>query len=90
MAENSSSLKWEAEAFRKYTDMIGKIPLFHRQIARQVVDKKALENALSRGAQNVEEEDILKAFFSEIPKSLYSMMIRLMETVGFDYRKYEK
>jgi len=81
---------WEPTALKKYEDMIQRIPLFHREIAQQVVDKKAEENARGRNSKLVEEEDILRAFFSEIPQALYSMMVRLMDTVGFDYKKYEK
>lgn len=89
MEEQDKQLAWEPSALEKYQDMIARIPLFHREIARQVVDKKAPQNARQRGSVVVEAEDILKAFFSEIPKGLYSMMIRLMDNVGFDYQKYE-
>lgn len=80
---------WEPEARRKYEAMIRRIPLFHREIARQVVEKKAPLNAQARHSERVEEEDILRAFFSEVPKAFYSLMIRLFEEVGFDYRPYE-
>jgi hypothetical protein len=89
MTENQQRIEWEKTALEKYQLMISKIPLFHREIAKQVVDKKAQENAIGRGSKFVEEADILMAFFSEIPKSLYSMMVRLMDSVGFDYQKYE-
>lgn len=69
--------------------MISKIPLFHREIAKQVVDKQAVINAQKRRANIVEEEDIVKAFFSEVPKAFYSLMIRLFDEVGFDYKKWE-
>ena len=82
-------LEWEKEALLKFNSMIAKIPLFHRQIAQQVVQKKALLNARDRGASLVEESDIVRAFFSEVPLSFYSLMVRLLDDVGFNYREYE-
>ena len=84
----STPVTWETGAKQKYDDMITKIPLFHRDIAKQVVDKKAVENAQARGASQVEEQDIIRAFFSEVPMTFYSLMIRLFESVGFDYKPY--
>lgn len=80
---------WEPEARKKYEAMIRRIPLFHREIARQVVEKQAVLNADARQSSVVDEGDILRAFLSEVPKAFYSLMIRLFEEVGFDYRPYE-
>ena len=89
MSPTQTKLRWEQGAFAKYTSMIEKIPLFHRQIAKRVVDRKAELIALERGAELVEESDIVQAFFSEVPMAFYSLMVRLLDEVGFDYRKYE-
>jgi hypothetical protein len=89
MTETRAPLQWEPAAEAKYRRMITKIPLFHRDIARQVVDKKAVANAQERGSGLVEEEDIVRAFFSEVPMTFYSLMIRLLQEAGFDYKKYE-
>ena len=82
-------MDWNPEAEGKYKKMLSKIPLFHRQITKEVVDKMAPQNAQVRGSRQVEEEDIIKAFFCEVPQTFYSIMIRLMDDVGFDYKKYE-
>ena len=82
-------LEWEKEALSKFNLMIEKIPLFHRQIAQQVVHKKAELNAQERGSALVEESDIVRAFFSEVPFAFYSLMIRLLDEVGFAYKEYE-
>jgi len=82
-------IPWETKASEKYKLMISKIPLFHRDIAKQVVDKQAVINAQQRGSTQVEEGDIILAFFSEVPMTFYSLMIRLFQNVGFDYKKYE-
>lgn len=86
MPETTTSIEWEAQALKKYQLMISKIPLFHRDIARTVVDKKAVINAKVRGSNRIEEEDIIRAFFSEVPKAFYSLMIRLLDEAGFKYK----
>lgn len=89
MPSTQTKLNWEHAALEKYTRMIEKIPLFHRQIAKRVVDKKAVLNALERGSDLVEEPDIILAFLSEVPMAFYGLMVRLLDEVGFDYKKYE-
>ena len=89
MSELQTKIQWEKIAQQKYENMLTKIPLFHREIAKTVVFKKAQENAVARGSDVVEEGDIIQAFFSEVPKAFYSLMIRLMDVVGFSYKKYQ-
>ena len=86
MSEVISNVEWEDGARKKYQLMITKIPLFHRDIAQVVVDKKAEINAQERGSKMIEEKDIVAAFLSEVPKTFYSLMIRLFDEVGFDYK----
>ena len=81
-------MEWDPKAEEKFLAMIKKIPLFHREIAQQVVEKKAQQNAQARGSSRVEEPDIVGVFFSEVPKSFYSLMIRLLDEAEFDYGKY--
>jgi hypothetical protein len=89
MSETQTKIDWEPKARQKYETMIAKIPLFHREIAKVVVDKKAPILARQRGSILVQEEDITRAFFSEVPMAFYSLMIRLLDDVGFDYKKIE-
>ena len=90
MAEaQTTKLEWERDALDKYNRIIEKIPLFHREIAKRVVDKQARINCLARRGQKVEEADIVTAFFSEVPMTFYSLMVRLLDEVGFDYKKFE-
>ena len=88
MVSVQTTMKWEAGALVKYNRMLNLIPIFHRGIAKEVVNKKAEQNAQGRGSDQVEEADIVKAFLSEGPKAFYSLMIRIMDEVGFDYKKY--
>jgi len=89
MPEIKEKLKWDEKALEKYKLIISKIPIFHRNIAKVVVDKKALSNARDRGVDMIEECDIVSAFFSEVPKAFYSLMIRLFDEVWFDYDEQE-
>ena len=90
MSGTTIKCEWEAGAFKKYQLMITKIPLFHRNIAKVVVDKKAVINAQERGANVIEEKDIVDAFLTEVPKAFYSLMVRLFDEVGFDYSSSQK
>ena len=88
MNEIQSKLQWEKEARQKFDSMIARIPLFHREIAKKVAFKRAEINALERKSNLVEESDIVRAFLSEVPKAFFSLMIRLFQEVGFDYKEH--
>ncbi len=81
-------MDWETQTQEKFKTMIDKMPMFHRHIAEAATAKKAVENAKQRGANLVEEKDVVEAFFTEVPKPFYSLMIRLLDNEGFDYKKY--
>lgn len=81
-------MDWEIKTKDKFSLMISKIPVFHRHITEEAVVKKAEELAGLRNSSRVEEQDVVAAFFSEVPSAFYSMMIRLLEQIGYDYRKY--
>jgi len=82
------AMEWEAQVLEKFTGIIAKLPVFHRHIAESAVRKKAEENAASRHAAMVQELDVISAFFSDVPVPFYSMMVRLLEQSGIDYKKY--
>ncbi len=79
---------WEAETESKFKTLISKIPVFHRHITESVVRRQAEQNAAKRNCSQVQEQDVITAFFSDVPSPFYSMMIRLLEQNGFDYKKY--
>ena len=81
-------MDWDIKTQEKFKLMISKMPVFHRRIAEEAVTLKAQENAKARAVSQVEEADVISALFSDVPKPFYSLMIRLLEDVGFDYRKY--
>jgi hypothetical protein len=79
---------WEAKTEEKFKLLISRIPVFHRRITESVVTQQAQNNALLRKSSQVEEQDVVSAFFSDVPSPFYSMMVRLLEQNGFDYKKY--
>jgi UDP-N-acetylenolpyruvoylglucosamine reductase len=81
-------MDWEPKIQEKFKLIIAKMPIFHRRIAEEAVSQKAEENAKSRNSHQVEEQDIVGAFFSDVPTPFYSMMIRLLEQCNLDYKKY--
>jgi hypothetical protein len=82
------TMQWEQGIQDRFAKMIAKIPVFHRGITQEAVTKRAQELAKARSAALVEEVDVIGAFFTEVPSPFYSMMIRLLEQNGFDYKKY--
>lgn len=87
MPHTQTEIKWDPLALEKYDKMLSRIPIFHREIARKVVWKKAQENAKERGGSLIEEDDLSRAFLTEVPKAFYSLMVRIMDEVGLDYKK---
>jgi len=81
-------MEWEANTKERFKLMISKIPIFHRHITESIVTKRAEELAQKRNSSLVEEIDVISAFFSDVPSPFYSMMVRLLEQTGFDYKKY--
>ena len=88
MVTVQTTMMWEPTALAKYNKMLNLIPVFHRGLAKEVVNIKAEQNAKARNSVQVEERDIVQAFLSEVPKAFYSLMIRIMHEVGLDYKKY--
>jgi hypothetical protein len=79
---------WETETENKFKILISKIPVFHRHITESVVRRQAAEIAAKRNAPQIQEQDVVAAFFSDVPSPFYSMMVRLLGQSGFDYKKY--
>ena len=86
MVSVQTTMRWEPTALAKYNRMLNLIPIFHRGIAQEVVNKKAELNAYQRASTQVEEKDIVAAFTTEVPKAFYSLMIRIMDEVGLHYK----
>ena len=81
-------MNWDTQIEEKFKALILKIPVFHRRITEVAVTKRAEELAAARNSGVIEEQDVVGAFFSDVPSPFYSMMVRLLEQAGFNYKKY--
>ncbi len=81
-------MDWDLKTKDKFNLFTSKIPVFHRHITEEVVMKMAEESAKKRGSSLIEEQDVISAFFSGVPSPFYSMMVKLLEQTGFDYKKH--
>jgi hypothetical protein len=81
-------MNWEPDTEARFKTAISRLPIFHRRIAESAVSRRAEESAQARKSPQVEEQDVVAAFFSDVPSPFYSMMIRLLDQSGFDYKKY--
>ncbi len=82
-------MEWDSEVYKKFKLMINKMPLFQRKVAEKMAGRQAEINAKERGSQLIEEQDVVRAFFSEVPKPFLEMMVALLKEVGFDYKRYQ-
>ncbi|MDD5019869.1 MAG: hypothetical protein PHH75_07810 [Candidatus Omnitrophica bacterium] len=82
------TLAWEKTTEERFKKMLSKMPIFHRHMTEVAATEKAENNARARGSRTVEEEDLMRAMFSEVPMQFYSLMIKLLDDVSFDYKKY--
>jgi len=81
-------MNWDNQLKEKFDALILRIPVFHRRITEEAIIKRSEENASSRNSSQVEEVDVISAFFSDVPSPFYSMMVRLLDQSGLDYKKY--
>jgi len=80
--------QWNSEAKKCFDKVITNLPQFHRSIAEQLVREKSEELAAGRQSASVEEQDVVCAFFQEVPPAFKDMMKRLLHQQGIDYRQY--
>jgi len=74
-------MKWDEQAENKFKQLLSRLPIFHRNIAEQVVTKKAEELAVQRSSQQIEEPDLAEAFKSEVPEVFKSYLDQLLKDV---------
>lgn len=83
-------IKWESRAQEVFDKVIGNLPQFHRNIAKQLVKERAQELAKEGGSEVVREKDLIIAFFQEIPPAFKEMMKRLFHNLDIDYSQFVK
>ncbi|MDD3296892.1 MAG: DUF2621 family protein [Candidatus Omnitrophica bacterium] len=81
-------IKWNEKAKEVFDKVINNLPQFHRSIAEKLVKETAESLAKERNASEVGEQDLVKAFFQEVPPAFKDMMKRLMSQQSIDYSRY--
>ncbi|OGX34140.1 MAG: hypothetical protein A3C36_04645 [Omnitrophica WOR_2 bacterium RIFCSPHIGHO2_02_FULL_52_10] len=81
-------MAWEKDAREKFELMLEKIPAVLRSIAQKKVSQKAEKLALENGRREVQEKDMVDAFFSETPFGFHGPMKTDMESLDIDYTQY--
>lgn len=85
-----SEIQWENRAKEIFEKITGSLPQFHRSIAQKLVKESAEEIARNRGGGDcVTENDLIRAFFKEVPPAFKDMMKRMFQKHSIDYCDYE-
>jgi len=79
------SIKWNENTKNYFDKVIGNLPQFHRSIAEKLVKEKSEELAKQRGSELVQDQDMVRAFFQEVPPAFKDMMKRLFSQLNIDY-----
>lgn len=83
-----ADMMWDKTARENFEAVLGKVPVFLREMARKKVSKKAVKNARGENRRSVSPKDVVDAFFMETPFGFHGPMKMDMEALGIDYQKY--
>jgi len=79
---------WNQETKSKFNRVVENLPQFHRTIAEQLIKQKSEELAKARDSKQVEDKDLIVAFFQEVPPAFKDMLQRLLNQLNIDYSQY--
>ena len=82
------SMAWERKTQTQFDQMIQKIPAVLRGLAQKKVSQRAEKFAVENGHREVQEKDMIDAFFSETPFGFHGPMKVDMESLNIDYMQY--
>lgn len=82
------NVPWDKTTEEKFKQLIEKIPIFIREMARDNVSKKAESLVRNENRCEITEKDMVDAFFAETPFGFHGPMKCDMEELGVDYTKY--
>ena len=81
-------ISWEENTQIQFEQLIAKIPVFLRSIAKEKVSKKAESIVKSDNRTVVGEKDMVDAFFIETPFGFHGPLKTDMEEIQIDYAQY--
>jgi hypothetical protein len=83
-----TDITWDQAVSEKFNQLVERVPVFMRDIARDKVSRKAEAIIRKEGRSRVEEKDMVDAFFAETPFGFHGLMKNDLKEVGIDYTKY--
>lgn len=83
-----NTITWEKETEEKFKQLIGKVPIFLRELAQQKITQKAESLTRQDNRSQITEKDMVDAFFAETPFGFHGPMKTDMQAAGIDYTKY--
>ena len=81
-------MQWEKNIQEKFDHLIGKVPVFMRDFARDKVLKKIESIVAHNGRAHATEKDVVDAFFAATPFGFHGPMKNDMAELGIDYAQY--
>lgn len=82
------TIEWETETLTRFNQLMEKVPVFLREIARGKITQRAEDLVKNDGRQKIMEKDMVDAFFAETPFGFHGPMKSDMEDLGIDYVQY--
>ena len=82
------NVTWSKDTETKFKQLIEKVPVFLRDLAKDKVSKRAEDFAQKENRLEVTEKNLVDAFFKETPFGFHGPMKTDMESIGIDYTKY--
>jgi len=88
--ENSteSVINWDGNTQQQFEQLIAKIPVFLRSMAKEKVSKRAETIVRDDNRTVIGEKDMVDAFFIETPFGFHGPLKTDMEEIQIDYTKY--
>lgn len=83
-----NEIGWDEPTQHQFEQLIAKIPVFLRSIAREKVSKKAQSITSDDNRTVINEKDMVDAFFIETPFGFHGPLKTDMEEIQIDYTKY--
>ena len=83
-----NEISWDGQTEQQFEQLIVKIPIFLRDMAKAKVLKKAQSLVRQDNRAAIEEKDMVDAFFSETPFGFHGPLKADMEEIKIDYVQY--
>ena len=83
-----SEIKWDENTQQQFEQLITKIPIFLRSMAKEKVSKRAETIVNEDNRTMIVEKDMVDAFFIETPFGFHGPLKTDMEAIQIDYTKY--